>query len=86
MKNKNDGALPVQAFHVTEGVGGTLMYHLSPEGTNSRSVCGAKTMHTSLPLSSWGVRSAHLNERYCQRCAAEATDALLAAGVDLSFG
>jgi hypothetical protein len=56
-------------LHITEGVAGIWFYHLSPAGTNTKALCGAKTMNTALPLSSWGFRG-HLNERYCDKCAA----------------
>lgn len=54
-------------LHITEGIYGMWFYHLSEQGENSKSLCGARTMHTSIPLSAWGFRG-HLNERYCKQC------------------
>lgn len=69
-----------QELHITEGRAGTWYYHLSQAGINATAVCGAKTMHTEIPLSAWGVRG-HLNERWCPTCAELGAAALSAAGV-----
>jgi hypothetical protein len=69
-------------LHVTEGIGGVWFYHLSLAATNSTALCGAKTMHTSIPLASWGVRG-HLNEGWCSKCAIQGDDALRAAGAHI---
>jgi hypothetical protein len=68
------------ALHITEGIGGVWFYHLSLASTNATALCGAKTMNTSIPLKSWGVRG-HLNEGWCAKCATEGADALRVAGV-----
>lgn len=60
-------------MHVTEGISGTWFYHLSEDGKTFRALCGAKTMHTNVPLSAWGTRS-HLNERWCETCKAIADE------------
>jgi hypothetical protein len=70
----------VPALHITEGVSGTWFYHLSPMTTNATALCGARTMNTSMPLQSWGVRG-HLNERWCADCAQKGAATLGAAGV-----
>lgn len=56
------------AVHITESIGGNWFYHVSPQGINGKAVCGARTMHTSVPLNAWGIKT-HLNERYCSECA-----------------
>jgi hypothetical protein len=45
-----------KGLHITEGVAGVYLYHLSEVGTNARSLCGAQTMNTQIPVASWGVR------------------------------
>lgn len=58
-----------QRFKLCESVHGTWFYHLAPVGSNSvRALCGAHTMQTSAPNSSWGFKG-HLNESYCSKCA-----------------
>lgn len=68
------------ALHITEGIGGVWFYHLSVASTNATALCGAKTMNTSIPMASWGVRG-HLNEGWCAKCAVQGADTLRAAGV-----
>lgn len=75
MKNLFDNQL-----HVTEGIGGVWFYHLSLASTNATALCGARTMNTSIPLASWGVRG-HLNEGWCAKCAVQGVDVLRASGV-----
>lgn len=65
--------LESNGIHVTEGVSGYYSYHLSELGINAKSLCGAKTMLTSVPLASWGAKG-HLNEKYCAECAQLATN------------
>jgi hypothetical protein len=67
-------------LHVTEGIGGVWHYHLSEAGTNATSLCGAKTMNTSIPLASWGARG-HLKEGWCVKCATLGVHALQSAGI-----
>lgn len=52
---------------ITEGVEGYWHYHLSHKDNTKKSLCDCHTMHTSLPLNSWGTIT-HLHERYCKRC------------------
>ena len=54
-------------FIVTEGVQGTWYYHISKKNEFTKSLCGAHAMITSLPLSSWGIKS-RLGERFCDQC------------------
>ena len=75
--------LTSEGLHITEGVGGVYMYHLSEVGTNARSLCGAHTMSTQIPMASWGVRG-HLNEKWCAKCATTGADALRRVGVELA--
>jgi hypothetical protein len=75
--------LTSEGLHITEGVGGVYFYHLSEVGTNARSLCGAQTMNTQIPVAAWGVRG-HLNEKWCAKCATQGTNALRHAGVQLA--
>lgn len=72
-----------EGLHITEGVGGVYSYHLSDVATNARSLCGAQTMNTQIPMASWGARG-HLNEKWCSKCATLGAVALRAAGVELA--
>lgn len=72
--------LTSEGLHITEGVGGVYMYHLSQVGTDARSLCGAQTMSTQIPVASWAVRG-HLNEKWCAKCATTGAEALRRAGV-----
>ena len=69
-------------LHITEGVSGTWFYHLSEAGVNGRSLCGAMTMNTSIPLASWGAKG-HLEERYCAKCERAGESALRAVDVSI---
>ena len=74
---------PVEnGLHITEGIGGVWFYHLSLASTNATALCGARTMNTSIPLASWGVRG-HLNEGWCEKCATQGAEALRAVGVTI---
>lgn len=75
----------VNMLQITEGVGGVWFYHLSLVSTDATGLCGAKTMHTSIPLVSWGVRG-HLKEGWCSECEAMGTSELQAAGASLTVG
>ena len=59
-----------QPLRITEGVAGTWFYHLGRG--DMVALCGAKTMQSNAPLSSWGFVG-HLRERYCAECARLAT-------------
>jgi hypothetical protein len=61
----------VPEFQVVEGIHGTWFYHLArTQQPRLRALCSDEkpVMHTSAPLSSWGYKSGHLNERYCAEC------------------
>lgn len=72
-------AIEGAGLHITEGISGTWYYHLSEAGTDARGLCGARTMHTAIPLSRWGVKG-HLKERYCEECQGIGADELREAG------
>ena len=59
--------MPPRSLLVTEGIAGTYHYHLAFTG-DTRALCGARVMHTSVPLTAWSYRG-HLNEHYCATCA-----------------
>lgn len=52
---------------ISEGVEGYFFYHISPNDTPVKSLCGKLVMPTSIPLTTWGTKG-HLNERYCNEC------------------
>lgn len=52
---------------IVEGIAGYYFYHLSNDKPH-KSLCGAQTMSTGLPLRTWRYKSAHLNERYFKIC------------------
>jgi len=54
-------------YIVTEGVESTWHYHLSEEDDAIHSLCGKKTMRTSLGIEKWGTVT-HLKEKYCPTC------------------
>lgn len=56
-------------LQIVEGVSGMWSYHLAYTDTPHFSVCGAHTMHTSIPLSRWGNVSKHIPDSYCEKCA-----------------
>ena len=49
MSNAYDGCV----LKVTEGVSGVWHYHLSEAHRESRALCGAQVMATSIPLQGW---------------------------------
>ena len=51
---------------LVEGIEGTWHYHYSDDGLNA--LCGARTMRSEAPESTWGHKSGHLHERYCKKC------------------
>ncbi len=56
---------------ITEGTSGTWFYHLSIESSPTRSLCGAQTMTTSIPITYWNhvvPKNHHLPERFCSKC------------------
>lgn len=68
-------AAPPETLRVTEGIAGTYHYHLSrltagKDGapvSATTALCGAKVMHTHVPLAAWGYHG-HLHEHYCESC------------------
>lgn len=59
------------ANKVTEGILGYWHYHLSPEESPYVALCGAKVMHTSIDVRSWGVPfGEHFPKRptWCDEC------------------
>ena len=57
-------------MRVVEGVSGTWFYHLTDKDSDAVALCGAQTMHTAAPLSSWGFAGhpGHIRYRYCKEC------------------
>lgn len=55
---------------ICEGVEGTWHYHLCPsdDDTGTKSLCGKRTMSSPAPLSSWGLKLAHIPTHYCKKC------------------
>lgn len=59
---------------IVEGIAGTWFYHLRIAGQHD-ALCGEHdVMPTQLPVSSWGVVTPHLGERYCKACEAKASE------------
>lgn len=58
------------ALKIVEGVESVWFYHLSESGRSGEaSLCGnRRVMHTDIPVSTWGVVSSHIHERYCSEC------------------
>jgi hypothetical protein len=60
---------PVSLGTVTirEGIAGVWHFHVAVDGVV---LCGkSDTMATPVPLASWGYRSEHTRETYCDECA-----------------
>lgn len=58
---------------LVEGISGVWHYHLARVGeSDQRGLCGAKTMSTGAPLSSWGFKPSHMRHSYCDECAEKA--------------
>ncbi len=56
---------------ITEGIAGMWHYHLSEAHRKTRSLCGARTMHTAMPLQDWNVPfGEHFPKRptWCEKC------------------
>ena len=53
---------------ISESIHGTWYYHWSPKESPHTALCGAKTMVSHAPASSWGDVG-HLKEGYCSACA-----------------
>lgn len=58
-----------EGFEMCKGVSGMWNYHLRAEGSGSvKSLCGRQVMACNAPIDTWGFRSAHLLESYCEWC------------------
>jgi hypothetical protein len=71
MANAYDDA----TLKVTEGISGMWHYHLSEAKRETRAICGAQTMTTSIPLEEWRVPfGEHFPKRptWCEKCDAAA--------------
>jgi hypothetical protein len=56
-------------FQIVEGIGGHWHYHLAPVDQSAAiALCGAMTMSTAAPLSSWGYKPTHIPTSYCETC------------------
>lgn len=55
-------------LQIVEGVSGMWHYHLAPTDRVHEAICGAHTMHTSIPLTYWGKSAKHIPESYCEEC------------------
>lgn len=73
-KRKPVYVAPAPVFAITEGVAGHFQYHVSKSDKTTRSLCGAQTMHTSIPLNLWGVKD-HLPSKWCKICEEMVEDA-----------
>lgn len=58
---------PIDTLIVSEGIGGHFHYHISTKNGPTLAFCGAKTMHTAIPLTAWGVKD-HLPSKWCKNC------------------
>ena len=57
-------------YQIVEGIAGVWHYHLAPAGASvARGLCGAQTMATCAPLSTWGFKPGHIRHSYCTECA-----------------
>ena len=54
---------------LVEGIHGTWYYHFADPARRYRALCGAEVMTTRIPETAWNVRTPHLKERYCKKCA-----------------
>ena len=69
-------------YEVTEGIESYWHYHLSVRCAYTRSLCGRRTMQTSLPLSQFGKGKAappisRLSGHWCEQCQQLRTDHVL---------
>jgi len=53
-------------YVVKEGVEGMYRYHLAQRHLWV-SLCGARVMQTSIPVSAWGTKT-HIGEKWCSTC------------------
>lgn len=60
----------LDSVQLCEGVSGMWRYHLCPsdDDTGTKSLCGARTMHSYAVLSSWGFVPKHMPTSYCEEC------------------
>ena len=61
-------------FVVDEGVESVWTYHIrkgkKPEtdGSGYRALCGHQLLGKELPIETWGHKSEHIPQRYCDKC------------------
>lgn len=55
------------AYVITEGISSTQHFHWSRPDERWESLCGARTMPTSMRANGWGFIT-RLKERYCEEC------------------
>lgn len=56
-------------LQICEGLESTWNYHLfNPNSGVLKSLCGILVMQTQLPIKTWGLKSEHIPESYCQKC------------------
>ena len=58
-------------YRVVEGISGVWHYHLTDEpknGSSAKSICGARTMYSGMPIDSWGYKPTHMPTSYCKEC------------------
>ena len=56
-------------FQITEGIESSWNYHISTDDYTT-SLCGKRTMLTSIPLLQWGFtpENYHIPESWCEEC------------------
>jgi hypothetical protein len=55
-------------YVVTEGIEGRHHYHVSNVLNKAVALCGSKTMHTNIPMETWGQAADHLHAAWCGVC------------------
>lgn len=68
-KDKGGGASE-QIYRICEGRSGMWHYHLCliTDKHSLIAICGAETMHANAPLETWGHKSDHIPDSYCEVC------------------
>ncbi len=57
-----------ETYKIVEGIESTWHYHLARiDADDFKSLCGAKTMATEIPLRTWGMKG-HVPSYYCKEC------------------
>ncbi len=65
------GSMNSYGLAITEGIPSVWHYHISRNTDKLTSLCGKRTMRTSIPASAWRVVT-HIGETYCTICEREA--------------